>query len=243
MARLPTLCARPVRTLSKKVVFIIVEGPTDEEALHVLFERALADARVHIHVVHGDITSKKGITPANVSKSLYEMVKSYADNNGLRRSDFARVIHLMDTDGAFVDNSVVAEDLTATRPQYFDDEIRCRDSSRIVQRNDQKSKVMRRLAVLPNVWGAIPYEPFYMSCNLDHVLYNLRNLSDEEKAREAIRFSRKYHDDIPGFLNYICHSAFSVSGTRKETWQFIEGDNESLHRHSNLGNLFERDDD
>lgn len=236
-------CARPVRTLSKKIIFIIVEGPSDEEALHVLFERVLANARVYIHVAHGDITSKKGITPANVNKCLCDMVKSYAAKNGLRRSDFEKVVHLMDTDGAFVENSALVEDADTDRPQYYDDEIHCRNAGGLIQRNNQKSKVMRRLAALPNVWRTIPYEPFYMSCNLDHVLYDLRNLSDEEKAREAIRFSRKYHDDIHGFLNYICHSSFSVSGTRKETWQFIEVDHESLRRHSNLGNLFERNDD
>lgn len=242
MARLPTLCVRLVRTLSKKVVFIIVEGPSDEEALHVLFERALADAHVYIHVVHGDITSKKGVTPANVNKCLCNMVKSYADKNGLRRGDFEKIVHLMDTDGTFVEDSAIVENVDTDRPQYFDDVIRCRNADVIIQRNAQKSKVMRRLAALPTVWGSIPYEPFYMSCNLDHVLYNLRNLSDAEKERQATLFSRKYHDDIPGFLDYICHSTFSVRGTRKESWQYIEQDHESLHRHSNLGNLFEEDD-
>lgn len=76
---------------------------------------------------------------------------------------------------------------------------------------------MRRLAAPPAVWRVIPYEPFYMSCNLDYVLYDLRNLSDEEKEKQATLFSRKYHDDTPGFLDYICHPTFSVLGTRKET--------------------------
>ncbi len=77
-----------------------------------------------------------------------------------------------------------------------------------------------------------------MSCNLDHVLYDKRNLSDSEKEDEAIRFARRYHDDIAGFLDFICHSLFSVMGTRKETWQFIETGDNSLQRHSNLGTLF-----
>lgn len=86
---------------------------------------------------------KKGVTPTNVSKYLYNMVKSYADKNGLRRNDFEKVVHLMDTDGAFVDDSAVVEDNAADRPQYFDDEIRCRNARGIIQRNAQKSKVMR----------------------------------------------------------------------------------------------------
>lgn len=231
-------CARRVRTLNKKVVFVILEGPSDEEALHVMFERALGGRRIAVYVVHGDITSKRNVTPSNVCRVIAGMVKSYAADNGFKQSDFEKVVHLMDTDGAFVDSSAVLEDAGASRAQYCDEEIRCHNPEDIIRRNIQKSGVMRRLSATPTVWRSIPYEPYYMSCNLDHVLYDKRNLSDVEKEDEAIRFARKYHDDVPGFLEYICRSPFSVSGTRRETWSFIEAGNNSLKRHSNLGNLF-----
>lgn len=48
------------------------------------------------------------------------MVKSYAARNGLRQSDFEKVIHLMDTDGAFVDSSRVIEAAGLDRAQYYD---------------------------------------------------------------------------------------------------------------------------
>lgn len=52
------LCARPVRALNRKIAFVIVEGPSDKEALHVMFERAFnrngADSYVYVYVVHGD---------------------------------------------------------------------------------------------------------------------------------------------------------------------------------------------
>ena len=166
------------------------------------------------------------------------MVKSYAARNGLRQSDFEKVIHLMDTDGAFVDSSRVIEAAGLDRAQYYDSEIRCRKPEDIVTRNAQKAAVMRQLAATSSVWRSVPYEPYYMSCNLDHVLYGKRNLSDDEKENEAICFSRKYHDDVSGFIQFICHSPFSVMGTRRETWRFIEADDNSLKRHSNLGNLF-----
>lgn len=233
-------CAKQVRALSRKIAFVIVEGPSDDEALHVMFERALNKngAEVYVHVVHGDITSRRGITPANVRKEIAAMVKAYADRNGLKQRDFEKVIHLMDTDGAFVDTSRVVEDSEVERAQYYDEEIRCHNPKAIVLRNAQKSDVMRQLAATSTVWRSIPYEPYYMSCNLDHVLYDKRNLSDAEKEAEATHFARRYHDDVPGFLEFICHSSFSVVGTRRETWNFIEMGDNSLQRHSNLGNLF-----
>lgn len=240
MERLPTLCARLVRALNRKIAFVIVEGPSDKEALHVMFERAFNrnGADSYVYVVHGDITSRRGITPANVRKEIASMVKSYAARNGLRQSDFEKVIHLMDTDGAFVDSSRVIEAAGLDRAQYYDSEIRCRKPEDIVTRNAQKAAVMRQLAATSSVWRSIPYEPYYMSCNLDHVLYDKQNLSDDEKEDEAVLFSRKYHDDVSGFIQFICHSPFSVMGTRRETWRFIEVDDNSLKRHSNLGNLF-----
>ena len=114
------LCARLVRALNRKIAFVIVEGPSDKEALHVMFERVFNrnGADSYVYVVHGDITSKRGITPANVRKEIASMVKSYAERNGLRQSDFEKVIHLMDTDGAFVDSSRVIEAAGLDRAQY-----------------------------------------------------------------------------------------------------------------------------
>lgn len=56
MERLPTLCARLVRALNRKIAFVIVEGPSDKEALHVMFERAFNrnGADSYVYVVHGD---------------------------------------------------------------------------------------------------------------------------------------------------------------------------------------------
>ena len=56
MERLPTLCARLVRALNRKIAFVIVEGPSDKEALHVMFERAFSSngADSYVHVAQGD---------------------------------------------------------------------------------------------------------------------------------------------------------------------------------------------
>ena len=44
----------------KKIVFVIVEGHSDEEALGVLLNRIYAREEVHVEIMHCDITSNGG---------------------------------------------------------------------------------------------------------------------------------------------------------------------------------------
>ena len=50
-----------------------------------------------------------------------------------------------------------------------------------------------------------------MSCNLDHVLYNKRNSTDEEKENDAYAFAKQYKGDRDGFVKFISESSFSVN--------------------------------
>ncbi len=74
-----------------------------------------------------------------------------------------------------------------------------------------------------------------MSCNLDHVLYDKLNSSDEEKERDSLDFARRYRSDFSEFVQFISESAFSVGGTYQESWAFIKVGKHSLERHTNLG--------
>lgn len=56
---------------AKKVIFVIVEGPTDKDALSSVLKQIFSSAEVHFHVIRGDITTedpKKSI--AHILKSL-----------------------------------------------------------------------------------------------------------------------------------------------------------------------------
>ena len=102
----------------KRVVFVIVEGPTDRDALEILFDRIFDRQEVIVHVQHGDITSDTTPNASNVIARVTQTVKNYAKNNSLKRTDFAEVIHITDTDGAFIPPDAVIADNTVTRPTY-----------------------------------------------------------------------------------------------------------------------------
>lgn len=43
---------------AKKVIFVIVEGPTDKDALSSVLKQIFSSAEVHFHVIYGDITTE-----------------------------------------------------------------------------------------------------------------------------------------------------------------------------------------
>ena len=77
-----------------------------------------------------------------------------------------------------------------------------------------------------------------MSCNLDHVLYNKQNSSDEEKEDDSYIFAKKYRNKIPEFISFITESGFSVMNGYAESWDYIKQDLHSLERHTNFGLCF-----
>jgi len=221
----------------KKIVFVIVEGPTDNDALGLVFEHFFKDKEVYVHIVHGDITTRTGINNANILKAVVEEIKGYASNMHLTSKDFQEIIHIVDMDGAFVDNTKVVEDITKEEVYYSETEIRTKDKLGIENRNMQKRENLNKMTAKNKIWN-IPYSVYYMSCNLDHVLYNKLNGTDEEKEQDAFDFAKRFEEDLQGFLKFISTSDFSVQGTYVDTWQFIKEETHSLERHTNLGLCF-----
>lgn len=218
----------------RKIVFVIVEGPSDYDALGVLFSKIYGEDAVYVHIAHGDITTKKGVTASNIVSKIGNFVKQYAHDMHYKASNFQEIIHIVDMDGAYAPDSVIIEDPEAQKPIYNVTEIRTKNPENIVNRNEQKRSNIDRLKSTGQIWN-LPYSIYFMSCNLDHALYGKLNSSDEEKERDAYLFAKKYRDDIPGFLTYINRSDFSVGSDYKESWKYITEGLRSLERHTNLG--------
>ncbi|WP_235986059.1 hypothetical protein [Clostridium vitabionis] len=215
---------------------VIVEGPSDDEALELLFNRIYDQNVVHVEIVHGDITTTTD--SAHIVAKIGDFVRIRSTRYFLKQSDYQEVIHLVDTDGCFIPDSSVILDSSAEKPFYTEQGIRTVNPDGICFRNRKKRDNVKRLASLNHVWRSIPYSVYYMSCNLDHVLYNKLNSTDEDKERDAIAFAKKYKDDVPGFIAYMTKSDFSVCEDYRKSWNYIQEDRHSLKRHSNLGIAF-----
>lgn len=221
----------------KKIVFVIVEGPSDEEALGVLLNRIYDSRVVYVQVMHCDITTELGVNAGNVVAKIGDIVKKYAGRT-FKPGDFSKIIHITDMDGAFISDDAVVEDAAAVKPIYSATEIRTQKKSGIENRNLRKRESLNRLSAVSRIWN-IPYQVYYMSCNLDHALYGKLNSTDEEKEADAFAFAKRYRDDIPGFMKYVCQSDFSVVGSYPQSWQYIREGLHSLERHTNFGLCFQ----
>ena len=222
----------------KKIVFIIVEGPSDDEALGVIFTRLYDKNAVHVEITHGDITSDLSVTPGNIVSKIGNLIRGYARSNHYRAADFQEVIHLIDMDGAYVPETAIIEDKQAKKVLYTTTAIHTRNPEQIKERNRRKRENIDRICFTNKIWGSVHYRAYYMSSNLDHVLYDKLNSTDIEKENNAYNFAVAYKDHLDDFLTFISDSEFSVCGDFRISWQFIKEGCHSLERYTNLGICF-----
>ena len=222
----------------KKVVFVIVEGPSDDTALGVILNKIYDKNKVHIEIMHGDITTDLRIDPGDIVSAIGDVVKHYAESMHFSQQNFQEVIHLVDMDGAFIPESAIIENLSVNKPIYSLTELQTSKREQMILRNKHKQSKLNRMSKMKKVWGSVRYQAYYMSCNLDHVLYGKLNSSDEEKEEDAYVFAKRYKDHIEEFLTFISDSDFSRMDGYKESWDFIKTDLHSLERHTNLGLCF-----
>lgn len=220
---------------ARKVILVIVEGSSDDTALHKLFDEHFNENEVYVDIIRGDITNTKG--RELILNKVGKEIKRYIENNKFKKSDFQEIIHIIDTDGAFVPDSFVIEDLSALDPIYSPTEIRTSQKAYMENRNKIKKFNLIKLSNIKKIYE-IKYSAYYMSCNLDHVLYDKLNLTDKQKEIEASNFIKKYRYDIKAFENFITKSGFAVVSDYKSSWAFIAKENNSLNRYSNLGLCF-----
>ena len=86
----------------RKIVFVIVEGASDETALGVALTQIFDKDSVHVHIMHGDITTRAGVSSQNIVAKIGNEVRAYAVSNHYKAKDFKQIIHIVDTDAAYL---------------------------------------------------------------------------------------------------------------------------------------------
>lgn len=218
----------------KKIMLFIVEGPTDETSLSTVLSRIFSSDTVKFQVVHGDVLTRDFVAPDRIIAAVNEQIKLFRGNI-YKPGDFCKVVHLADTDGAFIsEDAVVAEAIEGRQyPFYTDTQILTPERANIIDRNTRKSRNISKLSSTGRV-GGIPYSFYYFSCNLDHVLHGRNNLCEAEKIACSRAFDLQYADDPNAFIRFMRDESFAVQGTYQETWTFIKQGTRSLERHSNF---------
>ena len=224
--------------MTKKVMLFIVEGPTDAQALGPILKRLFRTEKLRFHIVHGDMTAAIGMCAENAIATVRKHIQQEMQRYGFTRADVMRVVHLVDTDGAFVpDDCVLFENVQQIA--YAHDCILSQHPQKITERNARKSAVLHRLYTTTTI-DSMPYAVYYFSRNLEHVLHDVdAHLPDDKKVGYADAFADLFIDNPRAFENFIASATFAVNGTYLQTWQFIQHSTRSLHRHCNLHLLFQ----
>ena len=221
-------------TKTKKIILFIVEGITDETSLSLILSKLIDNINVQFHVINHDITSDFGSNCQNIIRKIDNEVKKYlSQNNGLKKTDIKEIIHLVDTDGAFIKSDYVVEDMTHKKTFYTPNAIVTNKRELIIERNERKSQILNKLYQTNHI-GRINYRVYFFSCNLEHVLHNNQNTTCDKKSLYSYQFVDKYINKEKEFVTFIKSKDFAITGDYKDTWQFIKQDCHSLGRYCNF---------
>ncbi len=226
---------------TREVILILAEGATEYYAFENILDK-LSLNNIVVHVVGTDVTAHENTNENNALAKVYEKVTDFAENSYTKTpiKYIKKIIHLVDTDGTYINDNDIIVDEHLERFKYTVDNISANNKSKVVVRNNRKSKVMNRLISTKEI-NDISYEIYYFSCDCDHVLFDVMNLDKGLKVPNAKSFERKYEKDLPGFIDFMCNSNFSVNRNYEDSWDFIKLGKNSLNRYSNFDILLKDD--
>ena len=223
----------------KKVVMILLEGCTDEEALGTFFVDYFTNDKVITNVLFTDITSENSSKPTTIKAKVGNSIKEKLKQSKLNIRDVIEVIHIVDMDGAYIDDAYIYIDPEQTTFRYDETGIYCKDKTKVSNRNHRKRQNIETLGRnTSGICNGISYHIYYMSCNLEHVLHGIIAAPKNMKSELAARFANEYGDNLEKFLGFIKNSNFSVNDSYEKSWEFITEGLHSLERHTNLGLCF-----
>lgn len=220
-------------TTKRKVVLILVEGISDKSALS-LIETFYKSKKLKVYTTEGDITSDILTNASNCKIKLENIIKKFREDKKLKKDDISEVVHIIDTDGAFIPDKDIVIDKTLSHFYYTLDCIKANSKRKVKNRNDRKIEIIQKLLGTKKIDKTIKYRMFYMSCNLDHVLHNEMNLDTNLKVQKAFEFRDRFNKDKNGFIEFFNSSECKAKGSYKATWEFIKQGNNSLKRYNNL---------
>lgn len=151
-----------------------------------MLEKVFSSSSVYVHITHGDITSKPGTTPSKIRTIVCDIVKKYANSNYLKKTNFQQIIHITDTDGAYIPDENVVEDSSVSKTKYSLTEIRTSNAdgiygSEIRQRVDASMcyQPLRRYGI---------FRISYTICPATWIMYFITSKTLQMKKRRKMQW-------------------------------------------------------
>lgn len=228
-----------------KIILFLVEGETDKTSLALTLSRQLKE--VKFFVIKTDITSDYGTTTENVIDLIKQRVKFFlSENLQFDFSDIGSIIQITDTDGTFILDDKVIFDASCEKIFYSNETTLTNNVNETKDRNHRKSEILNKLFKTEYIEFKYKdkliktdYKIYYMSCNLEHVLHNLPNVSSkEEKEKLSKKFRKEAYENNNKLRDIVFTPTIDSPGDYKKSWAYIQKGENSLKRKSNFSKFF-----
>lgn len=228
----------------KKFILFIVEGNNDKRELEAMFHTPffseyLEHYEPYYLVQNKDITADKTVNAGNIQQKLNDIVMRFRKNgipySNVKVSDIQEVVHIVDLDGAFIPlDNILGGD--SSKFIYTDTNIFTSNVDGARGRNKKKSEILKKL-IYVNQIGNIPYSIYFVSCNMDHVLFNNRMMDKNGKNDSSFKFQIECQKNPNSLRDSIFNDVVATNQSYYESWERVQNECESLKRLTNL-NLF-----
>lgn len=230
--------------MAKKFILFIVEGENDEKELGAIMatpriKELLKNYEPRFYKAKMDVSSEKGLSKDNIQKKLNEILMNFRRKgvpfNNIRVSDIQEVVQITDLDGCFIPHECIVR---GDDPKfiYTDDAIITSNIDGAYGRNRKKADILLKLKDIKQI-GGVPYSIYFVSSNMEHVLFNIRPADKITKRNLADNFAIDCKNN-PAILDQtIFNSEVSSQKSYFDSWEDMLYECESLRRHTNV-NLF-----
>lgn len=231
----------------KKFVLFIVEGLNDKKEIDAIlhtpyFSEFMNNYKPFIKMANTDVTSDKNSTEKNIKEKVGLLVRDFRKSgvpfSDIKPSDISCIIHIVDTDGAFIPRSSIIESDDVTFV-YETDCIRASNPDVVFGRNRKKANNIRVLMDTKQI-DNIPYSIYFASCNMEHVLFG-RVVNEGNKMvikkQLADQFIIQCKKNPAIVKDTVFNDQIAYDSSFEESWGEIQKDTNSLKRHTNL-NLY-----
>lgn len=160
--------------------------------------------------------------------------------------DILAVLQLTDMDGCMINNNKIVVKKTQLVPTFYNLENIIVNSNiqkeNIIERNLIKKRKTLKMVNLKKICNdKYSYQIYYFSRNIELVFFNNLNPIQEEKVKNALKFSKHNSTVYLQIINKTSPPLKNITYEKKyeESWNFIKDEENSLKRYSNFSLLLE----
>ncbi|HAR1782159.1 MULTISPECIES: hypothetical protein [Enterococcus] len=225
-----------------KYILLIVEGDLDYQFYGEYLSEIISSPSLNIKVTGGDILTKDG--KGTPEKLILEAFNEELEKTKLKPTDFVQIIQICDTDGSYFSDDIFQVD---GQREYYNEktyEYSPYNNKVYVKSEEKKKKLLTcwnnkkaNQETLVNTSlikvsdkYAIPYNIYYVSLFLEHLLKD-DVLIDSDEKRDCIDTFLDYHG-VEEFIDLLKKK--NIGSDYLSSWQLLESRDKKYDSCTNL---------